>query len=150
VVLRREPEGLLEEAGALPGAAQPQVLVLAPQQDQLRVVVSPEALPSRTLRVQAPGGEHPSEDLFSPPQPRPVPKEHPPAGQEPRRDRYSRREGAGPRGAEQGHGEEHQRPHHAHYREAELRRSMPDAARTRVQAPQLVPQREGLFVGCAP
>src|ERR687892_532245 len=112
---------------SLPGAAQPQVLVLATQQDQLRVVVDAESVPRRAIRVEPHLREPPPHDARAPPQPRPLPEVHHPAREQPRRRRYCRREGTSPRRAEQRRREEHERPGDADDSEAQLRGSMSGA-----------------------
>ena len=134
--------------GQSPGAAQPQVLTryaAGSTARRSRRRVRPLAVGSAWPHLREP----PPHDARAPPQPRPLPEVHHPAREQPRRRRYSGREGTGPRRAEQRRREEHERPGDADDSKAQLRGSM-SAARARVQTPELVPQREDLIVWCAP
>ena len=65
-VFRRKPERVFEEPRRLPRAPSQQVLVLAPEQHELRVVVRAEPVPRRTRGIQPPPRQQPPQHADPP------------------------------------------------------------------------------------
>jgi hypothetical protein len=151
-VLRGEAERRFEESGSPACAPHQQELVLAPQQDELRVVVRAKPVPRRISGVESTLREPRPDRDGATPQPRPLPQEKATARYQASRHGYRGGEGTGPGRAEHGRREQHQRPCGADASKPEFRCSLRATSRFPAEASQFVPQHQVHFVfggGCA-